>query len=100
MLMEDNFGMPTDDFSENVENELQMFEYRRNRKKYVSVGDVVLMQCIICVIIIIFLAVLNLLKPDLTNEILRGFKQNLDKPFEYKKEITSIISKLAGIIHA
>jgi len=75
-------------------------EYHSYKKANTTLGDVIMIQCILCVLIIIALAVLNLVRPELTNEILRDFKQHLDKPFELKNEMNDIVSSIIGSFNA
>ena len=69
-------------------------------KKQVSLGDIVLLQCKLCVMIIISFVILNFIKKKLTNNNLNNFKIEIDKPFEFKKEIAEIYEKLSKYINA
>jgi len=89
-IQEENFEQSSEDTE----------EYHSYKKANTTLGDVILIQCILCVLIIIALAVLNLVKPELTNDILHDFKQQLDKPFELKNEMNDIISNIIGSFNA
>lgn len=88
-----------DEFIELVDENLEDEINYENSKADKTLGDVILIQLILCVILIIALAVLNLIKPEMTNNILFDFKQNIDKVFEYKGEIGELISKITGSVN-
>ena len=50
-------------------------------KKGVTLGDIIIIQLILCVLIILALAVSNIFKPEITNEILHNINSELKKPF-------------------
>ncbi len=69
-------------------------------KKGVTLGDIIIIQLILCVLIILALAVSNIFKPEITNEILHNINSELKKPFDYQKELADIYDKLSQYINA
>lgn len=68
-------------------------------KRQVRLGDIILMQFILCVLIVLALVACNYIKHDLSREILNNCKIEINKPFEYKQEIAEIFSKLFKLIN-
>ncbi len=68
-------------------------------KRQIRLGDIILMQFILCVLIVLALVACNYIKHDLSSEILNNCKIEINKPFEYKQEIAEIFSKLSKLIN-
>ena len=84
------FNEREEDIKETVE------ENYYNEQNHTKIGDVIFVQFVICLLIVIALAVLNIFKPDLTNDILYNINNNIDRTFNYKEEISGIITKIMG----
>jgi len=95
--MEDVIQLYDDNLFEEIKGKRDIPNHEQeNFKKSTTIGDVILIQFIICLLIIIAIATLNIFKPELTNNLLFEFKQNLDKPFDYKKEFSDVITNIVG----
>ncbi len=66
----------------------------------ISLGQIILFQCVICVLIVVAIIILNYSKPDMTKDFLHNCHIQIDSDFNYKQELTNIISKLIKIIYA
>ncbi len=66
----------------------------------ISLGQIILFQCVICVLIVVAIIILNYAKPDMTKDFLHQCHIQIDSDFNYKQELTDIISKLTKIINA
>lgn len=65
----------------------------------IKMADILLCQMIICILIVITLFVMNYLRSDITYSVLSEVKNNMDKSFEYKSELKSIISHVLELIN-
>lgn len=68
-------------------------------ERSISLGDIIMFQFVICVIIIIALIVMNLIKPEFTKDFLHNCHININNYFDYKQEILDIIEKVSKIIN-
>ena len=98
--MDDDNQFYDDEMFEEIKQQREIPQelFQGKKKANTTVGDIVLMQFILCVLIIIALAATNLIKPEMTNNILFEFKQHIDKPFEFKSEISNIFNQIIGSI--
>lgn len=63
-------------------------------ERCVTVGDVITIQLILCIIIAITIVVLNIVKPDVTKEIMEYTKSQLNKPYQMSPEVTQVVEKI------
>ncbi len=79
------------------EHEEGSIEYVTTRRS-LKLGDIIMLQCILGLVIIIALVILNIFSPEKTNQILGIFKEQLDKPFEFSDEIEKFFSQVRGLL--
>lgn len=65
----------------------------------ISLGQIILFQCLICVLIVVAIIILNYAKPDMTKDFLHNCHIQIDSDFNYKHELTDLISKLTKLIN-
>lgn len=93
-------GVNNNDSDEYVFSSEDTEEYTFNSSMTISLGQIILFQCVICVLIVVAIIILNYAKPDMTKDFLHNCHIQIDSDFNYKHELTDIVSKLTKIINA
>ena len=70
-----------------------------SKQKHVTVGDIIIIQLILCILVVITIVVLNIAKPDITSEIIKNAKIQLDKPYQMSREITEVFEEIKEILN-
>jgi len=86
-----------------LDEDVKEYEKEKNdtvfHERRVTVGDVITMQLILCVLIVITIVVLNIIKPEITNEVMNYAKAQLDKPYQMSAEMTEVVEKIKDIFN-
>ena len=79
-----------------ADSEDEVYNFTRS----ISLGQIVLFQCIICVLVVVAIVIMNYTKPDMAKDFLHNCHIQIDSDFNYKQELAEIISKLTKFINA
>lgn len=77
---------------------LQEIKDKRTQKN-LSMGDIIVMQCVICVLIIVILIALNFIKPDLTQDIITEIKSEIQKPMGTNDDLLGLYKDFLKIFN-
>ena len=93
-----DYGFENTEQNENEEEDEKAAEF--NFKKNAAIGDIILLQAILCVIIVIALILANLIYIQAYDEFLEYFKNQVNKDFDYKDRILKLFALVADYFNA
>lgn len=93
--MEEEIKVFDDDLNEyEKEKEDEVFHEKR-----VTVGDVITIQLILCILIVITIIVLNIITPDVTDEVVKYAKSQIDKSYQMSPQMAVAVEKIKEILN-
>lgn len=87
-------------FQDSDEDALREIMEEQRQCRPLRLGDILTMQCILCIVTAIIIAAMNLWKPDLTEKVLEVYRTETAKESFLEGNLTQWLERLMGDSHA
>lgn len=89
-------------FQTEVIDDSEFFEEIKKKRQAndIKTGDIITMQCIICIILAIIVVMINMLLPKISNQIIEKYKSETTISSDVNDTLVAIVSKISDFVNS
>ena len=74
----------------------------KNKRKSndIKTGDIITMQCILCISLAIIFVIINMLLPKITSEVISKYQYETTESSDLNNTLVSIVSKISDFVNS